>query len=129
VPVLSASVQKELRELMPAYGVAANPVDLTAQGIGGGNVDTAVRILAASGEVDAVLVVVTLAGPDLLRREGGGLRAAAAELSLPVLIYSYTAPGTESTEILRGLGLAWYTSPRRAARALRALAGAAVPAP
>jgi acyl-CoA synthetase (NDP forming) len=122
VPVLSDGVQAQLRELMPAYGVAANPVDLTAQGIGGGNVDTAVRILAASGEVDAVLVVVTLAGPDLLRREGEGLRAAAAELRLPVLIYSYTAPGTESMGILRGLGIAWYTSPRRAARALRALA-------
>jgi acyl-CoA synthetase (NDP forming) len=123
VPVLSAGVQARLRELMPAYGVAANPVDLTAQGISGGNVDTAVRILAASGEVDAVLVVVTLAGPDVLRREGDALRAAAAELSLPVLIYSYTAPGTESTEILRTLPMAWYTSPRRAARALRALAG------
>ena len=127
VPVLSAGVQKQLRELMPAYGVAANPVDLTAQGIGGGNVDTAVRILAASGEVDAILVVVTLAGPDLLRREGAGLSAAAAELSLPVLLYSYTAPGAESTEILRGLQLAWYTSPRRAARALRALVPALVP--
>ena len=89
--------------------------------------DTAVRILAASGEVDAILVVVTLAGPDLLRREGAGLSAAAAELSLPVLLYSYTAPGAESTEILRGLQLAWYTSPRRAARALRALVPALVP--
>jgi acyl-CoA synthetase (NDP forming) len=124
VPVLSGAVQAQLRELMPAYGVAANPVDLTAQGISGGNVDTAVRILAASGEVDAVLVVVTLAGPDVLRREGAALQAAAAELSLPVLIYSYTAPGAESAEILRGLQMAWYTSPRRAARALRALAGA-----
>ena len=123
MPVLSAGVQARLRELMPAYGVAANPVDLTAQGISGGNVDTAVRILAASGEVDAVLVVVTLAGPDVLRREGDALRAAAEELTLPVLIYSYTAPGTESTEILRTLPVAWYISPRRAARALRALAG------
>jgi acyl-CoA synthetase (NDP forming) len=123
VPVLSGAVQARLRELMPAYGVAANPVDLTAQGISGGNVDTAVRILAASGEVDAVLVVVTLAGPDVLRREGAALSAAAAELSLPVLIYSYTAPGAESAEILRGLQMAWYTSPRHAARALRALAG------
>jgi acyl-CoA synthetase (NDP forming) len=124
VPVLSGAVQAQLRELMPAYGVAANPVDLTAQGIFGGNVDSAARTLAASGEVDAVLIVCTLAGPDLLRREGAGLRAAAAELSLPVLLYSYTAPGAESTEILRGLGMAWYTSPRRAARALRALAPA-----
>ena len=122
VPVLSAPVQARLRELMPAYGVAANPVDLTAQGISGGNVDTAVRILAASGEVDAVLAVITLAGPDVLRREGDALRAAAQDLSLPVMIYSYTAPGAESTEILRTLPMAWYTSPRRAARALRALA-------
>ncbi len=56
VPVLSAATQDRLRGLMPPYGVAANPVDLTAQGISGGNVVPALEILAASGEVDAVLV-------------------------------------------------------------------------
>jgi acyl-CoA synthetase (NDP forming) len=122
VPVLSAAAQARLRTLMPPYGVAANPVDLTAQGISGGNVVPALEILAASGEVDAVLVVVTLAGPDLLRREGAELDAAAAALGLPVLIYGYTAPGSASREILSGLAVPWYTSPRRAARALRALA-------
>jgi acyl-CoA synthetase (NDP forming) len=128
VPVLSAATQGRLRGLMPPYGVAANPVDLTAQGISGGNVVPALEILAASGEVDAVLVVVTLAGPDLLRREGAELDAAATALGLPVLIYGYTAPGSASREILSGLALPWYTSPRRAARALRALVpGAGTP--
>ncbi|MGH3273536.1 MAG: CoA-binding protein [Streptosporangiaceae bacterium] len=125
VPELSATTQEKLRGLMPPYGVAANPVDLTAQGISGGNVVPAAAILCASGEVDAILIAATLAGPDLLRREGTALSAAAADTSLPVLIYSYTAPGTESIEMLRDAGIPWYTSPRRAARALRALSQAA----
>jgi acyl-CoA synthetase (NDP forming) len=123
VPVLSAATQQQLRELMPAYGVAANPVDLTAQGISGGNVVPAVQILADSGEVDAIMAVVTMAGPDLLRREGTEIAQTAAGLRVPVLFYSYTAPGTESQEILRELGLPWFPSPRRAARALSALLG------
>jgi acyl-CoA synthetase (NDP forming) len=121
VPVLSAGTQDKLRVLMPPYGVAANPVDLTAQGISGGNVVPALEILADSGEVDAVLAVVTMAGPDLLRREGAEIAQAAARMPLPVLFYSYTAPGAQSLEILRDLGLPWFPSPRRAARALSAL--------
>jgi acyl-CoA synthetase (NDP forming) len=119
--VLSAGTQDKLRVLMPPYGVAANPVDLTAQGISGGNVVPALEILADSGEVDAVLAVVTMAGPDLLRREGAEIAQAAARMPLPVLFYSYTAPGAQSLEILRDLGLPWFPSPRRAARALSAL--------
>jgi len=45
-----------------------------------------------------------------------------AELATPVVIYSYTVPGEPSLELLRQLPVPWYPSPRRAARALRALA-------
>jgi hypothetical protein len=77
--------------------------------------------LCASGEVDAAVLVASLAAPDMLRRESAGLRAVLAELAMPVVIYSYTVPGRPSLELLGELGAAWYPSPRRAARALRAL--------
>jgi acyl-CoA synthetase (NDP forming) len=127
VPELTAGTQARLRALMPPYGVAANPVDLTAQGISGGNVVTAARILCDSGEVDAVLLIVTLAAPEVLRREGAELGAAAAEARQPIMIYSYTAPGAESIDLLQELRIPWYASPHRAARALAALSRSAEP--
>jgi len=121
VPELSAPTQAALRALMPPFGSAGNPVDVTAQMVTGGSVATVLRTLCSSGEVDAAVVVASLAAPDMLRRESEGLRAVLAELALPVVIYSYTVPGRPSLELLRELAAAWYPSPRRAARALRAL--------
>ena len=121
VPELSARTQAALRPLMPHFGSAGNPVDVTAQMVTGGSVATVLRTLCASGEVDAVAVVTSLAGPDLLRRESRELRAVLAELTTPVVVYSYTRPGEPSLDLLRGLGVAWYPSPRRTARALSAL--------
>ena len=95
--------------------------DVTAQMVTGGSIATVLRTLCASDEVDAAVVVTSLAAPDMLRRESGALRAVLAELATPVLIYSYTVPGEPSLELLRELPAAWYTSPRRAARGLRAL--------
>ena len=123
VPELSARAQSALRPLMPLFGSAGNPVDVTAQMVTGGSIATVLRTLCASGEVDAAVVVTSLAAPDLLRRESGALRVVLAELATPVVIYSYTVPGEPSLERLRELPVAWYPSPRRAARALRALAG------
>jgi acyl-CoA synthetase (NDP forming) len=122
VPGLSAPAQAALRPLLPGFGSAANPVDVTAQMVTGGSIATVLWALGASGEVDAVVAVASLAGPDLLRREGRALRAVLAELTIPVVICSYTVPGEPSRELLRELAVPWYPSPRRAARALRALA-------
>jgi acyl-CoA synthetase (NDP forming) len=121
VPGLSAPAQAALRPLMPPFGSAGNPVDVTAQMVTGGSIATVLRTLCASDEVDAAVLVASLAAPDMLRRESEGLRAVLAELAMPVVIYSYTVPGRPSLELLGELGAAWYPSPRRAARALRAL--------
>jgi hypothetical protein len=77
------------------------------------------RMVADSGEVDAVVQIATLADANQLERE----RAALAELAaaIPVVIYSYTRPAQASVDLLAELGIAYFTSGRRVAGALAAL--------
>jgi acyl-CoA synthetase (NDP forming) len=123
VPELSAPVQAALREHMPPFGSPVNPVDLTAQLIAGGTVVPALRALAASGEVDAVVLVTSLASAERLERDKGALAELAGECAVPLLVFSYTRPAPSGVAILTELGVPWYTSAVRAARGLAALAG------
>ncbi|HST64706.1 MAG TPA: acetate--CoA ligase family protein [Mycobacteriales bacterium] len=56
VPELSAATQDALRALAPGLASARNPVDLGAAA-GAGAYDGALRVLIASGEVDAVVAI------------------------------------------------------------------------
>jgi hypothetical protein len=78
-------------------------------------------LLVDSGEVDAVVLVKTLADPQQLERERTGLVELAA--TLPLVIYSYTRPAPSSVDLLEELGIAYFTSGARTAAALRALVG------
>ena len=121
VPELSAPVQRALKEHMPPFGSPVNPVDLTAQLIAGGTTVPALRVLAASGEVDAVVLVTSLASPERLEGDRDALAELAGEIAVPLFLFSYTRPAPPCLEILRELGLPWYTSAVRAARGLAAL--------
>jgi acyl-CoA synthetase (NDP forming) len=120
LPVLSAGLQARIREKIPPYGSPANPVDTTAQVLSRGGIAPVLRIVADSGEVDAIALVATLADGKQVERERDELRALAREL--PLVIYSYTRPSARSLELLGELGIAYFTSGRRTARALAALA-------
>src|SRR6188472_1251064 len=60
VPELSEKIQAEIKALMPSYGTARNPIDVTAQGVTSGGLQKSVDVLTASDEIDAVLVVLSL---------------------------------------------------------------------
>jgi acetate---CoA ligase (ADP-forming) len=119
LPLLSSELQAQIREKIPAYGSPANPVDTTAQVLSRGGISPVLRLVAGSGEVDALALVATLADGKQIEREQDELRALAREL--PLVIYSYTRPSVRSLELLEELGIACFTSGRRAARALAAL--------
>ena len=121
VPLLSDELQQELRPLMPTYGSARNPVDVTAQVVSRAGVAAVLRVLCRSDEVDAVVVSTSLAGPQMLQREEGAIAEVLAQTTKPVVVYTYTLPGGASVDVLAGLGLPWYPSPVRTARALRCL--------
>src|ERR1700687_3541965 len=60
VPELSASIQAEIRALIPSYGSARNPIDVTAQGAHAGGLQKSIDLLDVSDEVDVILVVLSL---------------------------------------------------------------------
>jgi acyl-CoA synthetase (NDP forming) len=119
LPVLSDGLRQRLWELIPAYGSPANPVDTTAQVLGRGGVAPVLTMVAASGEVDAVVLIGTLADKVQLERERDRLAEVAADF--PMVVYSYTRPAPESVDLLAELGIAFFTSGRRTAAALAAL--------
>jgi acyl-CoA synthetase (NDP forming) len=121
VPLLSEAVQAGLRALIPAYGSPANPVDATAQVFSRGSVGAVLELLTGCGELDALVCVLTLADPARIEQERATLAAAADRL--PLVVYSYTRPAQRSIEVLAELGIAYFTSGRRAAGAIRALVG------
>jgi acyl-CoA synthetase (NDP forming) len=125
VPELDAALQAELRPLMPSYGSPRNPVDVTAEIVNRAGVVKPLELVLSSSKIDMVVWIASLAGPLMLEREENDIRRVVASTTKPILIYSYTTPGPASVAALARLGLAWYPSPARAARAAAALAEAA----
>src|SRR3954465_1795081 len=55
VPQLSAAIQSGIKKLLPTYGAAGNPIDVTAQGVNTGGLQRSIDLLHACDEVDAIL--------------------------------------------------------------------------
>jgi acyl-CoA synthetase (NDP forming) len=121
VPELEAGLQAELRALLPSYGATRNPVDVTAEVVARAGLAGPLQMLVSSPQVDAVVVAASLAGPHTLQRERDEIAGVVASTTKPIVLYSYTTPGPASVDALINSGLAWYGSPARAARALRAV--------
>jgi acyl-CoA synthetase (NDP forming) len=121
VPELDDALQAQLRPLMPSYGSPRNPVDVTAEVVNRAGVTRPLQLLVSSPQIDTVVLVSSLAGPHILEREEAGIRDVLDGTAKPVVVYSYTHIGEASVEALARLGLAWYPSPARAARAVRTL--------
>lgn len=92
VPELSEKIQAEIRTLMPSYGTAGNPIDVTAQGVTSGGLQKSVDLLTASDEVDAILVVLSLSSEVRKPFKDTELTPALAAQRKPVAFYSYTVP-------------------------------------
>src|SRR6266566_2190136 len=97
VPELSGPLQDELRALLPEYGSARNPVDMTpAWRLFTTVYPAAIEMLARSGEVDAVV-------PVLLQRSASPEVAAAVR---------------DAVDRLRAAGVPCFAWPERTARAI-----------
>jgi len=122
VPELSAATAAVLAEHMPPYGSPVNPVDLTAQFLAGGSFAPPLRDLAASGEVDMIILATSLSSKGRLDGDRHELAKVIAESPVPLAIFTYTKPAASTIEILDELGVPWYTDSVRAARGLNAMA-------
>ena len=122
LPLLDAELQERIRALIPAYGSPANPVDVTAQILEtAGGVASALELLLASPLVDMAILVTSLSAPTRLEHEAERFRELVRESHKPLVVYTYTRPHPRSLELLAEIGVAWYPSIRRTARALRTL--------
>jgi acetate---CoA ligase (ADP-forming) len=92
VPELSSSIQTEIMKLLPSYGVAGNPIDVTAQGVHSGGLQRSIDLLDVSDEVDAILVVLSLSSDTRMPFKEAELRPVISAQNKPVVFYSYTLP-------------------------------------
>ena len=106
VPKLSDVSQAALRPLMPSYGAAGNPVDVTAQGSNTGPaMMTVMEHLAHSNEIDMVVLVTSLASETRASLDAERVRAVAQSCGKPMTVWSYTLPSAFGRAAAAGCGL------------------------
>jgi acetate---CoA ligase (ADP-forming) len=121
VPELSPPIQAEIMKLLPSYGTAKNPIDVTAQGVNSGGLQRSIDLLAASDEVDAVLVVLSLSSDVRMPFKEVELKPLIAAQNKPVLFYSYTLPSDFARRTLARSNVVVLSGLTHAAAALRQL--------
>ena len=92
VPELSKPIQAEISKLLPSYGSARNPIDVTAQGVNSGGLQKSIDLLDASDEVDAILVVLSLSSETRMLFKRAELKPVIDAQRKPIVFYSYTLP-------------------------------------
>src|SRR5256884_2142730 len=92
VPELSQDIQTEIMKLLPSYGAAGNPIDVTAQGAHAGGLQRSIDLLNASDEVDAMLVVLSLSSDTRMPFKQAELKPVLSAQNKPIVFYSYTLP-------------------------------------
>jgi acyl-CoA synthetase (NDP forming) len=92
VPELSQGIQNQIKQWMPSYGAAGNPIDVTAQGVSSGGLQKSIDLLAASDEVDAILVVLSLSSETRMWFKEAELKPVLSAQNKPIVFYSYTLP-------------------------------------
>src|ERR1700731_789360 len=121
VPELSAAVQAEIKQWMPSYGSAKNPIDVTAQGVSMGGLQKSIELLDKSAEVDATLVVLSLSSETRMWFKQAELKPVLSAQNKPVVFYSYTLPSDFARRELAKSGVVVLTGMTHAGVALKRL--------
>jgi acetyltransferase len=122
VPELSAGIQAEIKKLLPSYGAARNPIDVTAQGVSSGGLQKSIDLLDASSEVDATLVIMSFSSDIRMPFKEGELKPIIAAQRKPVVFYSYTLPSDFARRELAKSGVVVLSGLTHVGVALRRLA-------
>jgi acetate---CoA ligase (ADP-forming) len=119
VPELSESIQAEIMKLLPSYGSARNPIDVTAQGVHSGGLQRSIDLLDVSNEVDAILVVQSLSSDTRMPFKEAELKPVIEAQNKPMVFYSYTLPSDFARRELAKSGVVVLSGLTHAAVALR----------
>jgi acyl-CoA synthetase (NDP forming) len=122
VPLLDAQTRARIDAHLPDYATSQNPVDATAQAVHTVGYAGLAELVAASPQVDSVIVVMTTRNPANLERHRQGLAQLAATTSKPILPWTYTLPSPVSVKVLAEAGYPLFTDIQGCARACRAMA-------
>src|ERR1700739_1980171 len=121
VPELSVAIQSQIKQWMPSYGAAGNPVDVTAQGVSMGGLQKSIELFDKSDEVDATLVVLSLSSETRMWFKEAELKPVLSAQNKPVLFYSYTLPSDFARRELAKSGVVVLSSLTHAGIALKRL--------
>jgi acetate---CoA ligase (ADP-forming) len=119
VPELSGTIQAEIAKLMPSYGSARNPIDVTAQGAHAGGLQKSIDLLDVSDEVDAMLVVLSLSSDTRMAFKEAELKPVIDAQNKPIVFYSYTLPSDFARRELAKSGVVVLSGLTHAAVAMR----------
>jgi len=119
VPELSAGIQDKIKQWMPSYGAAKNPVDVTAQGVSSGGLQKSIELFDQSDEVDATLVVLSLSSETRMWFKEAELKPVISAQNKPVVFYSYTLPSDFARRELAKSGVVVLSGLTHAGVALR----------
>jgi acetate---CoA ligase (ADP-forming) len=97
---IDAERQARLRQFIPPYGSANNPVDITAQGLRG--YAQALATIEDSPNHDAFILAISLAQEARIVREGDELSAITKASGKPVLVYTYATATEKATSLMAG---------------------------
>lgn len=123
VPQLSESLQDEVRKVIPAFGCAQNPVDVTAQSLNQGEeFKKCLKILLESDELDMLIVAITMATGKIAEKIGRDIAEAALDTDKPLVVcWSVGQVAKPGFDVLKDAGVPLYHSPARAAKVMGAL--------
>jgi acyl-CoA synthetase (NDP forming) len=125
VPELSAPIQDEIMKLLPSYGSARNPIDVTAQGVHSGGLQKSIDLLDVSEEVDAILVVLSLSSDTRMPFKQAELKPVIDAQRKPIVFYSYTLPSHFARTTLAASGVVLLSGLTHAGVAMRQMAARA----
>jgi acetyl coenzyme A synthetase (ADP forming)-like protein len=119
IPEFTAETRAALGRILPPEAATANPVDMIASAKGSDYTE-AIRVVAGSGEVDAVIVIFIPPLESLVPDVAEGIAEAARSLGgeLPILSAFMTADGIPESFREAGSRIPTYPYPEQAAIAL-----------
>lgn len=122
VPELDAETRAAIDRLLPAYGTSRNPVDVTAQVIFQLGYAPVLELIAASPNIDAVLVAGSLGLLKYVKPQLEALMRLGQTIDMPVIFCAYTLAHPEAVALLARAGFPCLTSMPNAAQAIVAMA-------
>jgi acyl-CoA synthetase (NDP forming) len=122
LPPLDAATRAAVEALLPSYGSAQNPVDVTAQAIRDVGYARIIELVAQSPLIDLIVVVGSLAYEYGIEKDRDALERVVSACAKPVAFCTFTTASPRAIELLASAGIPAFVSMPSCARALSALA-------